>query len=522
MRNDSRAGRTAPMPSGTAAAAPVPASSPPASGPVVPAQAAAHAGPKGTVPSARRPVTAATPAPPSAVPALPAVRRAAPGRLAGVLALPVADSVGLAVGVGITTTDALASALYGLAVLVALSLSGLHRLRICLRVSDQAGRILAAVAMPAALLLLPLPAVTALRLALTCAGLVLAARLMTSAALRAAYRRGRLTETALIIGSGTFGAFLAQQVRDHPELGLRLAGFLDDGPPRRDLPEPGLGVPADLARVATELGVSRVLIAFGDWRDEDLVTIVRACRALPADLCVVPRLYELGLAVPRGCLDEICGVPVIPLRRIAGRPGAVVKRVADMLISAVLLVATAPLLGVLAAVIWLRSGRSPIFRQLRVTGQGKEAYVLKLMTITPGEDSGTRWSVDPAQCGRLGRLLRATHLDELPQLVNVLRGELSLVGPRPERGYFARQFGEQIPRYADRDRVRAGLTGWAQVNGLHGDTSIAERSRFDNQYIEYWSPWLDLVILARTVGSALAGLGAAQGAGAGTGQGAGR
>jgi lipopolysaccharide/colanic/teichoic acid biosynthesis glycosyltransferase len=106
--------------------------------------------------------------------------------------------------------------------------------------------------------------------------------------------------------------------------------------------------------------------------------------------------------------------------------------------------------------------------------------------------------VDERRCGPFGRWLRATHLDELPQLVNVLRGEMSLVGPRPERPYFARQFCRDIPRYADRTRMPGGLTGWAQVNGLNGDTSVFDRARFDNYYAEYWSPWLDAVILART------------------------
>ena len=104
----------------------------------------------------------------------------------------------------------------------------------------------------------------------------------------------------------------------------------------------------------------------------------------------------------------------------------------------------------------------------------------------------------------LGQWLRATHLDELPQLMNVLRGEMSLVGPRPERPYFAERFGREIPRYGDRNRMLAGITGWAQVHGLHGDTSIDERARFDNQYIEYWSPWLDVVILARTFAASIA------------------
>ena len=108
-------------------------------------------------------------------------------------------------------------------------------------------------------------------------------------------------------------------------------------------------------------------------------------------------------------------------------------------------------------------------------------------------------------CTRLGRWLRATHLDELPQLLNVARGEMSLVGPRPERAYFAERFSKEIPRYADRTRMPAGVTGWAQVNGLNGDTSIFEHARFDNYYVEYWSPWMDLTILARTLAAVAVG-----------------
>jgi exopolysaccharide biosynthesis polyprenyl glycosylphosphotransferase len=348
------------------------------------------------------------------------------------------------------------------------------------------------------------------RLALVAAGMVIAARLITCVILRAAHRHGTLGEPTLIIGSGTFGAHLADQLREHPELGLRVAGFLD-AEPRRDLAEPWLGGPRDLSRVIAARQIRRVIVCFSDTRDEDLVEVLRACRGQTADVCVVPRLYEIGLAVPRACLDEIWGIPLIPLRRIGHSPVSMgVKRLFDVVVAAVLLAVSLPLLGVLAIVIRLQTGQSPLFRQQRVTGSGRAASILKLRTITDAPDSDTTWAVDPGQCSRLGRFLRASHLDELPQLVNVLRGDMSLAGPRPERGHFAQQFGRQIPRYQDRDRMPAGLTGWAQVHGLHGDTSIAERSRFDNQYIEYWSPWLDVVILLRTVGSALSGPGAAR------------
>jgi exopolysaccharide biosynthesis polyprenyl glycosylphosphotransferase len=437
------------------------------------------------------------------------------GALVPALALPVADAVALAAAAAVTVHTTAASpgaaALYGVAALVALAAGGLHRLRISLRVLDQTGRILAAVVLPL-LVVLPLaPAAAAVRLGLVSAGLVVAFRLVTSTLLRAGRRRGALAEPAIIVGAGTFGAYLAEQLRLHPELGLRVRGFLDAGAPRRDLPEPTIGTPADLALVVAALGIRRVIVCFGDWRDEDLVPILRSAHGLAADVCVVPRLYELGLAVPRGVLDEVWGIPLVPLRR-AGRAAAArgLKRAIDIAGSAVLLTLALPVLAGLAVATWWQTGQSPIFRQRRVTGNGRQAEVLKLRTLAAppggGHDPDTSWAVDARQCTPMGRLLRATHLDELPQLVNVLRGDMSLVGPRPERAYFAEQFAAQIPRYADRDRAKAGLTGWAQVHGLHGDTSIAERSRFDNQYIEYWSPWLDLVILIRTLGSALTGL----------------
>ena len=154
--------------------------------------------------------------------------------------------------------------------------------------------------------------------------------------------------------------------------------------------------------------------------------------------------------------------------------------------SAVLLAVTAPLLLALAVAVRLRSGQTAVFRQARVTGRGRVAPIMKLRTLTAHDDHDTRWT-SAGHCSPLGRWLRATHLDELPQLVNVMRGEMSLVGPRPERPYFAERFSREIPRYEDRSRMLAGMTGWAQVNGLNGDTSIFERARFDNYYVEYWS-----------------------------------
>ena len=421
-------------------------------------------------------------------------------RIASVAVLPLADLLGLAAAMDVTRQFSRPSALYALAVLVVLAGGGQHRLRICLRVSDQAGRILAATAVPLLFLLAWLPAGPAARLGLCSAGLIIVSRSAACAALRAAHSRGLLTEPALVVGAGTFGAYIGDLMRDHAELGLRPQGYLENGPPRRDLALATLGTPADLAEVVDRLGIRRVIVCQAACKDEDLVTVLRASRPLRADVCVVPRLYELGAAVPRSCLDEIWGVPLIPLRRLGhSLAGLWLKRAFDVSVAAILLVAAAPVLAVLAVAIRLQSGQTPLFRQVRETGNGRTATVLKLRTLSERSDPDTTWTVRAQECSRLGQWLRVTHLDELPQLVNVLRGEMSLVGPRPERPYFAEQFGREMPRYSDRSRMRAGMTGWAQVHGLHGDTSVFERARFDNQYIEYWSPWLDVVILVGTL-----------------------
>jgi exopolysaccharide biosynthesis polyprenyl glycosylphosphotransferase len=424
-----------------------------------------------------------------------------------------ADIAGLATAAIVSGLDrgaerSLLCALYLALVLVILAASGRHRLRICLRVSDQAGRIAIAVALPALVLLAWLPVPAVLRLALWSGGLVIACRVVLCAALRAAHRRGLLTEPAVIVGAGTFGAYIAELMREHPELGLRPMGLLDDGPPRLDLALPSLGSPADLADVVGRLGIRRVIVCFSsDCKDEDLVTVLRAHRPLGADVYVVPRFYELGMAVPRGCLDELWGVPLVLLRNPVPSPAALmVKRLIDIAGSAVLLTLTAPLILALAVAVRLRSGQTALFRQARTTSHGRVVPVIKLRTLTAHDDHDTRWT--PAGPGTpLGRRLRASHLDELPQLINVMRGQMSLVGPRPERPYFAERFGREIPRYEDRNRMPAGMTGWAQVNGLNGDTSIYERARFDNYYVEYWSVWLDLVIIARTLSVMMRGLG---------------
>jgi lipopolysaccharide/colanic/teichoic acid biosynthesis glycosyltransferase len=182
-----------------------------------------------------------------------------------------------------------------------------------------------------------------------------------------------------------------------------------------------------------------------------------------------------------------------------------VKRAFDIVIGTVLLLLFATLIAFLMGAVVMTCGRPALFRQARVTRSGRIMKITKLRTVARSDGDG-QWTVSPQDCSALGRWLRATHLDELPQLVNVVRGDMSLIGPRPERPYFVSRFSEVVPGYQDRHRVKGGMTGWAQVHGLTGDTSIHERVRFDNNYIEHWSLWLDLVILVRTLAEPLSGI----------------
>jgi exopolysaccharide biosynthesis polyprenyl glycosylphosphotransferase len=178
------------------------------------------------------------------------------------------------------------------------------------------------------------------------------------------------------------------------------------------------------------------------------------------------------------------------------------KRVFDSGISALMLVLLSPLYGLLALTVKVTSPGPIYFRQRRIGKNGREVEVLKFRSMRVNNESDTQWSVnDDERVTKVGGIMRKTSLDELPQLWNVLRGDMSLVGPRPERPFFVEQFEQEVPRYGDRHRVPVGLTGLAQVNGLRGDTSIEDRAWFDNHYIENWSVAGDLVILARTAGA---------------------
>jgi exopolysaccharide biosynthesis polyprenyl glycosylphosphotransferase len=395
---------------------------------------------------------------------------------------------------------------YGAAVLILLRCNGRQRLRICLRLSDEVAGLAAAAILPIPLFLFSLDPRALIRLAVLSSALLMTIRFVLYAVLRIANRRRWLVERALIVGSGKPGAEIGEALLEHPELGLEPVGFIDGTVPGQTPSLPLLGEVPQLPDLVSAHDVHRIIVTSSEDNDTDVVSVLRAGGQLTAEVCVLPRIRELALAVPASCQDDIWGIPVIPLRRPGLRLSSrVVKRAFDILISAILLLLFAPLIALLMGGVVLTCGRPALFRQVRMTRSGRLMKITKLRTVARADADG-RWTVSPEDCSALGRWMRATHLDELPQLVSVIRGDMSLVGPRPERPYFTSRFSEHVPRYQDRLRANGGMTGWAQVHGLTGDTSIQERARFDNNYIEHWSLWLDLVILVRTLTEPVSGI----------------
>ncbi len=247
-----------------------------------------------------------------------------------------------------------------------------------------------------------------------------------------------------------------------------------------------------------------VIFAYGATDDQQTLTLVRWCQVHHRQVFVVPRYFQLmGLDRARGT-EVVRDMTLVRLHRFRARSGQVLlKRLFDVLLSATALVLLSPVLALSMALLHRETRSSVILRQERVGRGGRTFELLKLRTIpASGAEAAVRWNADDdPRLGRVGRFLRRTGIDELPQLWNILRGDMSLVGPRPERPYFVQQFSQSLEDYRHRHRVDTGLTGWAQVNRLRGDTSIEDRVRADNYYIENWSLWTDAKILVRTLGA---------------------
>jgi exopolysaccharide biosynthesis polyprenyl glycosylphosphotransferase len=318
-------------------------------------------------------------------------------------------------------------------------------------------------------------------------------------------RRHGIAHRTTVVGAGLIGQSVARTLRDHPEYGLAPLGFVDSDPLSLvdDYDFPILGHTNELPKVLQLTGSRTVIIAFSTAPEDQMIDVIRQCDRMNCEIFVLPWLSEVHHVSTD--MDYIWGVPLTRLRRGAYRATSWrIKRLADIMASGLALIMLAPLMALIAFAVRLEGGPGVLFKQIRVGVDGRHFPLLKFRSLRPIDESesATNWNIShDHRLGPVGRFLRKSSLDELPQLLNILRGDMSIVGPRPERPHFVDQFRQSYPRYWARHRVPCGLTGWAQVHGLRGDTSIADRARFDNYYVENWSIWLDVKIIVRTTGA---------------------
>jgi exopolysaccharide biosynthesis polyprenyl glycosylphosphotransferase len=328
---------------------------------------------------------------------------------------------------------------------------------------------------------------------------------------RRALRRGETGFNTLIIGAGSVGHLIARRLRERPEFGLRPIGFLDKDPLIEEDAEDGLhvlGASWDLEQVVQRYDVEQVVVTFSTAPHAVLLGMIRRCRELGVEVVVVPRLFEE--VSNRVEVEHLGGVPLLRAATVDPRGWQFgIKYAVDRIVAGLTLMVLSPLLLGLGLAVRVSSPGPIFFRQRRVGLDGREFDMLKFRSMrvaAPSEgDFVPRDGVAPGgvegddRRTRVGQIMRRLSLDELPQLLNILRGDMAIVGPRPERTSFVRSFEQHVYRYGDRHRVKSGLTGWAQVQGLRGQTSLDDRVEWDNYYIENWSLWLDLKIVLMTV-----------------------
>lgn len=316
----------------------------------------------------------------------------------------------------------------------------------------------------------------------------------------------------VIIGGGVVAAEVIERIAEHPQFGLEPVAVIDRDPmfDTRSLTIPVIAdVP--LRELVERENVGTVIVAFTNTADSALVKPLRECGQLDCEIYIVPRLFEFTHL--SADMDRIHTIPLMRVRRNAYRSWYWrCKRIFDCVVASLALIALSPLMAVAAVAVFAGNRKAPIiFRQVRIGRYDKEFTLYKFRSMNPVavSASDTDWNPGTAspRLSTVGRILRKTSVDELPQLWNVVRGDMSLVGPRPERPHFVEQFRESVTSYGDRHRVDVGLTGWAAINGLRGDTSIRDRALYDNLYIENWSVWLDIKIIILTVGAVFRGTG---------------
>ncbi len=326
---------------------------------------------------------------------------------------------------------------------------------------------------------------------------------------------GETSRPTLIVGAGRIGAVVAKRLLAAPRLGLEPVAFLDKEPmvdTAHELGVPVVGASWDLDEAIARYGIEQVIVTFSTAPDDVLLRLVRRCEELEIDVSVVPRLFE---RMPeRYSIDHVGGIALVSPRRADPRAWEfTVKYAIDRIVAGAALLLLSPVLAILSLAVLISMGRPIFYRQVRIGRDGRAFDMLKFRSMRPGPAQAPDLHVVSADAlgpggvegedrrTRVGTFLRRSSLDELPQLINVVKGEMSIVGPRPERPQYVTEFQQTVYRYDDRHRVKSGITGWAQVHGLRGKTSLADRAEWDNFYIENFSLWFDLEIALRTVGA---------------------
>jgi len=327
-------------------------------------------------------------------------------------------------------------------------------------------------------------------------------RLVQSRLQRSLQAHGWDEERVLIVGADEVGRMILQKIRETPDLGYNVVGFVDDNTQIKAVQSsPVLGTIDDIPDLIEAERIKEVIVAMPEASHHEILKIVNKCDRAKASVKVFPDVFQIMAS--EVSIGDLGGLPLLTVRDTALRGWKLtVKRAIDVAGSLTALIALSPMMMLLSILIKLDSAGPVFFTQERMGLDGKRFMMFKFRSMrTDAEtDTGPVWTTaDDSRRTRLGTFIRRASIDEWPQFINVLLGDMSLVGPRPERPVFVEQFKQSIPRYMDRHREKAGLTGWAQVNGLRGDTSIIERTKYDLWYIENWSVSLDFRIMIRTV-----------------------
>ena len=325
-------------------------------------------------------------------------------------------------------------------------------------------------------------------------------RVIHSRVQRSFQRRNIGAERVLIVGTGEVGRMILQKVQHTPNLGYTVIGFVDSNSGAQQVMGlPVLGAIEDLPHIIENHEIGEVIIGLPEATHEELVGIISQAEREKVSIRVFPDVFQIMAS--EVTISDLGGLPLLTIRDVALRGWKLtLKRGVDIMLSSIFLLFASPIMMLTAIAIKLDSPGPVFFVQERMGLDAKPFKMLKFRSMRQdAEAQGPGWTTknDPRRT-RIGSLIRKTSIDELPQFINVLMGDMSLVGPRPEQPAYVEQFRQSIPRYMDRHREKAGITGWAQINGLRGDTSIAERTKYDLWYIENWSLWLDFKIMLRT------------------------